>query len=122
MLGLEFLNEQFDLKTISCLETKMSDYIQSLPTDETPVTSVETEIVNDILKNDTSLIFKLLSDMKDPLLGGILFVFLNLTPVKDFIESIVPYAKSSEISSLIFRLIVFVILFFFLKNLALVVK
>lgn len=100
----------------------MSDYIQSLPTDDTPVTSVENEIVNDILKNDTSLIFKLLTDMKEPILGGILFVFLNLPVVKDFIESMVPYAKSSEISSLLFRLVVFIILFFFLKNLALVIK
>jgi hypothetical protein len=100
----------------------MSDYIASLPTDETPLTTSESELVEEILKKDTGMVYKLLKDLQDPLFGGILFILLNLPFVKSMIEEFVPYAKSSEVSSLLFRVLLFVVLFFFFKNLGLVIK
>ena len=100
----------------------MSDFIESLPTDNGPVRSDEEEILGEILKNDKTSFQKFIGDLKDPILGGVLFIVLNIPFVKQLISDFVPYAKSSEMSSLVFRLVLFVVLFFLIQNINLIQK
>lgn len=96
----------------------MSDYIQTLPSDNDPVQPFEREIFDEILKNDKSTLQVILHDFKDPLLGGILFILLSLPFVEKSIQAFVPYANSSPTSSLVFRLLLFILLFYIAKNIS----
>jgi hypothetical protein len=94
----------------------MSDYIESLPTDETTLNKNDEILMKNILKNDKSTLQKFITDLKLPMIMGGLFLILSAPQTSDFIKHIVPYAKSSETSLLTFKTFILMIVVFFYNN------
>ncbi len=88
----------------------MSDYIQTLPTDEIPLSREEEFFLQPVLKNENSLntLTGLIGDLKDPLVFGVFFMILNLPTVEDFIRNTVSYARKSQTSFLLTKTGLFV--------------
>lgn len=103
----------------------MSDYIATLPVDDEPLPESEKKLMNSLLTDDTnpkSTFTKFVQELKMPILFGILFVVLGSSTTGDIIASLVPYAKSSEMSSLVARAFLFAVLVFMYNNLHIVMK
>lgn len=100
----------------------MSDYIESLPTDDLPLNSTETKFMENILKNDKTSFELFLSEMKLVLIFGVLFLIINTPQVSDFIQNTIPYANSSKMSLLCFKCLLFMLLVFIYNNCNLVMR
>lgn len=95
----------------------MSDYITSLPVDNSPISKQDSEIINSLIQPVEKHPFASLLDfMKNPLLGAFLFVLLSVSPVTSLLHDIMPYTASSEAASLLVRFIVFIVLFIFFQS------
>lgn len=102
----------------------MSDYIATLPVDDEPLPESEKQLMNSLLTDSTEkpTFTKFVQELKMPILFGILFVVLASNTTGDIIASLVPYAKSSEMSSLVSRAFLFAVLVFMYNNLHIVMK
>ena len=100
----------------------MSDYIASLPTDSYPVDSNDEKILDTILDHERSTFFKIISELKQPLIAGALFLTLNTDFADRIIQMIVPYTQKSSFSVLIFKTFLFIFLLFIIQNLSLALK
>ena len=94
----------------------MGDYINSLPTDDEPLNSKEQEFLDSLFRNDSTTFQKLVNELREPLVAGILFLLLNVPQVTEFLKTTVPYANSSETSLLCFKTLLFVILLLLYNN------
>jgi hypothetical protein len=95
----------------------MSDFIDFLPTDDAPLTPSEQLVMNTILPSPTDGLQNLLQDLKMPVLFGLAFLIINLPQVSDLIKNTVPYANSSDLSLLLFKTALFVLVVFLCNNL-----
>lgn len=86
----------------------MSDFIETLPVDNEPLSYYDSHILNDLLKSNYTLQM-FINEIKDAIVVGILFVLMTLS--KEFIDNTIPYAKSSYLSSILFRAVFIAILF-----------
>ncbi len=100
----------------------MSDYIATLPVDDDPIPSNEKYLADNLFKTRNTTMSRVLNDLKLPFVAGLLFVMLSNTYVSQLIRDTIPYAKSSEVSLLIFKTSVFVVLLYLYTNLHLVKK
>lgn len=94
----------------------MSDYIDSLATDNDPVSQSEKVLINSIFKSDEPAIQKFILELKLPIIIGIFFMIISSPQVTNFIKHTVPYARSSDVSLLCFKTILFIILVFVYNN------
>lgn len=94
----------------------MSDFIQSLPTDDNPLSAEESKILKNILKQDVSPLHNILIEFKFPLICGIIFFIFNNTNLNDIIKMSVPYANNSDTSLLFIKTIFFIIIVFITQN------
>lgn len=100
----------------------MSDYIDSLPTDDAPLNSEEVQVMNTLFKKDANLFQKFMNEIKLPLIVAVVFITLSMPQVSEFIRNTVPYAKSSETSLLAFKTLLFMVIIFIYNNCNLVMK
>ena len=98
------------------------DSLKSLPTDQMPVDDAERRIMDSVFVPPPSTFYKFTSELKEPLLAGILFLVLNLPHVDSIISTTVPYAKSSATSLLFFKTFLFVVLLFLVQNCNIILK
>lgn len=98
------------------------DLIGDLPSDQTVLSHNEIRIVDTLFKQQQGVIEKILTNSKDVLLVGSLFMVFSLKPVDEFILKMIPFARNSEYSLLIVKTILIMVIFFLLKNLHLVRK
>lgn len=90
--------------------------------DDIPISSEDKEILDNIMKKDLSTFEKFLSELKQPVLAGILFVIISTPQVSDFMLNTIPYARSSAVSLLCLKAFVFVVLLFLYNNSAFLMK
>ena len=94
----------------------MSDFIESLPSDEAPLSDAEQALLNNIIKDDSSGIRKVIIEFRDPLLIAVMFVLLSLPQVSDFIGRVLPYANSSFLAMIAIKAAVFSVIWLLIKN------
>jgi len=94
----------------------MADPIVQLPTDNVEPNQAELEIVNTLFKKHGNTIDTIVDEMKDCIIAGILFLILSLPQVDTMIASFVPSVGESKIILTVIKAIVFIILFYFIKN------
>lgn len=99
----------------------MSDYLDSLPTDDYPLEPRETHLFESIVKSNSSL-YDFIQDFRDIVLFSILFFILNLDATNEFLKHTITYANSSSVSLLVCKTILFAIGLFFIRNIHLVSK
>lgn len=94
----------------------MSDYIESLPMDEEPMKPEEKQIMDTILKKDASKIQKFISELKLPLIVGVLFLIINSPQITNFMRDNIAYVRGSEMSLLCLKVIIFMVAVFVYNN------
>lgn len=99
----------------------MTDYVHFLPTDDNPVNPVEEQVFSSILNANPSSnnhLHTLVTEFKNPLIVGILFLVINTEQSNALIESIVGYTRASKTSLLLFKTFLFVVMYFVWQNLS----
>jgi hypothetical protein len=99
--------------------SKMADPIVQLPTDNTQPNQDELTIVNSLFKKHSNTIETVANEMKDSIITGILFIVLSLPQVDELIKSLLTFTNNSPIILTIVKALIFIVLFYFIKNYAL---
>lgn len=99
--------------------SKMADPIVQLPTDNTQPNQDELTIVNSLFKKHSNTIETVANEMKDSIIAGILFIVLSLPQVDELIKSLLTFTNNSPIILTIVKALIFIVLFYFIKNYAL---
>lgn len=99
--------------------SKMADPIVQLPTDNTQPNQEELTIVNSLFKKHSNTIETVANELKDSIIAGILFIVLSLPQVDELIKSLLTFTNNSPIILTIVKALIFIVLFYFIKNYAL---
>lgn len=99
----------------------MSDYIATLPVDDEPLPPDERYMAEQIFSRNpptpSAALGTLLAELRGPVITGALFAVFSMSFVTNTIRDIIPYTKSSELSLILFKTVVFVILIYVMNNL-----
>ena len=97
----------------------MSDYINTLPTDDDPLNPSESNIMNIITGKDGSgdtAMLRILNEMKIPIVIGILFLLVSTSQFTDILRTCIPFTGKNDTHMLMMKTVVFIILVFVLMN------
>ncbi len=92
------------------------DYIESLPTDNEPIDSEERQLMDKILEKDAPAFQRLIQELKLPIVAGLLFMIVNNPQITEFFKTSVPYTRTSEMSMLCFKTLLFTVALFLYIN------
>jgi hypothetical protein len=98
------------------------DLINSLPTDQSEPSNNEIFLADKLFKEHQSMIHKVLSQTKDVLFVGVLFVLFSLPQLDTFLQKVVPVTKTSWFFLIGVKTAIFVLIYFVIKNLYLIRK
>lgn len=98
------------------------DIISNLPTDKTPPTHGEIQLVDTLFRQKQNTIQHIFSGTKDVLIVGLLYVILSLPQLDPLIHKFIPVSSTSPYMLLLIKTLIFMITFFVLKNVYLVRK
>ena len=93
----------------------MSDIINTLPVDDEPLGFEEQQILSQILNSNKGAFHQFIGDLKMPIVFAALFLGLSLPFVDPMIE-LIPYAKSSKMSLLMTKTLMFIVIGFMITN------
>lgn len=98
----------------------MADLIKNLPTDQNPLNHYETHIINSLFQEKNKYDIKNIAfELKESLLGGILFILLSIPYADDLVQKFAPNSKNSLLILLFIKGIIFATLFWIITNYAL---
>ena len=103
----------------------MSDSIDKLPIDEEAVpTSKELKFVKELFQKDGNkqTVNTAVSELKDYLLSGGLFIIFSLNFVNNILKNILPFGNGSYIIFLIIKALLFSVVFYVIRNFVLAFK
>lgn len=92
-----------------------ADSIESLPTDKNSPSNVEIQIM-DTLFQKKAIFDTVLNATQEVLIAGILYIILSLPQIDDYIKKFVVVANTSPYILLGVKCLIFMILFFVVKN------
>lgn len=101
---------------------KNGDFINNLPTDKNPLSTNEINIVNQIFKKQKTVIEKILSETKDVLGVGLLFLVFCVPQIDNLIKKIITSANNSIYILICVKTCLFMIAYFVIKNIYLARK
>ena len=104
--------------------TKMADSIISLPTDKNQPTPHELEIVNALFndKNNKKNMSLILSEAKESLIVGILFLLFSLPQLDKLLNKFLPITEKSVYILFLIKIFSVMILFWLIKHFYLATK
>jgi hypothetical protein len=94
----------------------VGDVISNLPVDKSIPSHNEIKLVDTLFKKQKSILDKLLYNLKDILIVGILFVFFSLPHVDTVIKKILPVTDKSTYILIGIKALVLMLLFFIIQN------
>lgn len=100
----------------------LDDYIEKLPTDKLEPNPNEVQIVNTLFKEKKGVFDTILHDARDIILMGLLFIILNIPQINSLIFKFVPSAENSIYILIGIKTVLFMVIFYILKNIYLVRK
>ena len=100
---------------------EFGDVIVNLPTDPTPPSHEEAEVVETFFQKNQGFFDRVMADAKDALVLGFLFALLISPPVEETLKRFFP-SMASPFMSILIRTLVFVLIYYVLKNLHVVRK
>lgn len=98
------------------------ELIDSLPTDDNPISQDEKYIVDTFFKEQTSNLKKLLDGMKDLIVLMILYCVVSLPQTDEYLERFFPSTRESIYMKIGIRAFILSCVYFLIKNLYLVRK
>lgn len=93
-----------------------SDYIEQLPSDDSPITRDELDIIETVFKKDTQPVSKILLELKDSLIVSVLVLLILMLNIDEYIGRIYPPLGSSKLFLSMVKAIFAGIIFYFIKN------
>lgn len=99
-----------------------ADAIIQLPTDQNPPSHNEVQIVDTLFQEKQTAVEKFLTGSKDVLLIGIIFLIFSMPQVDDMIKKFIPISATSLYILLLIKTLMFMLIYFVLKNMYLVRK
>lgn len=97
------------------------DSIDTLPVDKNTPSATELQLINTVFR-EQPMMQKLLDGTKDILVLGLLFIGFSLPQVDEAIQKVVPSTRSSPYILLMVKAMLFMFIFFIIKNMYLVRK
>lgn len=95
----------------------MPDSLDTLPTNENPLSRNDYMIIDSIFnKENMSTMSKIYLSLKDIVIAGIVFLLFQMQFVDDTIKTFVTSANSSNMILLSIKTFLFMFVFFFCKN------
>jgi hypothetical protein len=104
------------------MSQKLSDDINVLPFDQSNPTDTEMQIANSLFKENYTNVEKIVFGLKDVFVVGILFFIVSLPQLDEMIKGFYPYTATSIHALLLFKAVIFMVLYFVIKNMYLVKK
>lgn len=101
---------------------KMADEINHLPFDQNNPSETEIQIVNALFKENYTNFEKLFVGLKDIGLLGVLFFIISLPQISEQIGQLYPYTLTSPYVMAMIKAVIFMGVYFVIKNLYLVQK
>lgn len=99
-----------------------ADPIQNLPTDPSPPSPSESQILDTLFKEKQGAVQKVLDGTKDILVAGLLFILFSLPQTDEYIRKFFPALATSPYILLFCKALAFMLIFFIIKNMYLVRK
>jgi hypothetical protein len=100
----------------------LGDMIETLPSDQSVPSHNEIRLVNQLFQKKKGIFDKILLNTKDILIIGGLFVLFSLSQVDRLIKKVIPSADKSPYILLGIKTILFIIIYFIIKNIYLAKK
>ena len=98
----------------------MADLLSSLPVDETPLNHDEINILQTLFKEENSRdLSNIFLELKDAVIGGILFAILSSNKFDNIIYRFIPTSKNSLLIMICIKTLIFIALFWIIINFAL---
>ena len=107
---------------MNSLNNLSGEFLNNLPSDQTEPSVHEITIIDTLFKEKQTTLNKFLFQTQDILIMGILFVLISLPQIDSFVGKLVPIASKSVYTMIGIKAIVFMTIFFVIKNLYLVRK
>lgn len=98
------------------------DLIDQLPEDQTTPSHNEIQIVDMLFKEKQRLFDKILSNTKDVLLVGVLYVVFSVPEIDNLIKKFVPMTRNSEYILTLVKALLFMSIYYILNNIHLARK
>jgi len=92
------------------------DPINQLPTDQTQPSYNEIKIVDSLFKENKSTINSLVSESKDVILYGLIFIAFSLPQTAEIVSKFVPMAATSVYINVAIRAIGAMVVYWIIKN------
>lgn len=95
----------------------MSDFIESLPIDENPISKEDTQLVMELFGNEqTNKLQSLVTELYYPFIIGGVFLLCNIKTIDTFLHTLIPYTRSSNMFFLLLKTLVFSSIVYIILN------
>ena len=98
------------------------DLVTQLPIDETIPTHDELRVVDSLFKQKKGMVDRILENTKDVLIVGILFAIFSIPTIDNIVKKFCKSAETSVYILILIKTLLFMFVFFLLKNFYLVRK
>jgi len=98
------------------------DIIDNLPIDQSTPSHNEIQLVDTLFQKQKTMLQMIMSESKDVILIGFLFLLFLLPQIDEIIKKIIYSANNSEYILMISKVLLFMLAYFLLKNMYLVRK
>jgi hypothetical protein len=99
-----------------------SDRIDTLQTDQTAPSHAEIQIVNSLFKEKIGTVKRIMNGTKDVLIMGVIYVLMMLPQIDSLIKKVLPVSATSVYILILVKAIIFMLMYFIVKNIYLVRK
>lgn len=93
----------------------MADLIRNLPVDKTQPNHNDMMVVNQLFQQNEHSVKRIVFELKEPLLAGLLFFIFSLP----FVDSIIHKVSSKPIPTIIIKTILVIVIFYFIHKFSL---
>ena len=100
---------------------KNYDVLSTLPTDKIPPTSSELQILNTLF-NHKKEINNILSEAKEAIIVGIIFLLFSVPQLDSLIQKFIPITEKSTYILLLIKILFVIVLFWVIKHFYLIKK
>ena len=94
----------------------MGDKIDQLPIDQTVPSHNEIRIVDSLFQQKKGIVDKILNNIKEILIIGVLFIVFSLPAVDEMVQKIVPPTSTSPYILLVVKTVCVMVLYFIINN------
>lgn len=92
------------------------DLLAELPSDQNMPSNEEIHLVDSLFKRHKGVIILMLDGMKDILIIGLLFLIFSLPQCDSLIKKFIPSTNNSIYILLLIKTLIFMVIFFLIKN------